>query len=159
MRNKRSNKLVKAISVAVCSSVLFMASSSLVFAGKIDPKPPVIDAKPGLTVKKVEIDDMQKFLLDAISSKKNKEIANYIAAVNTKNLVDTTNKIADALKGTWATKEGQAAVKNVLIRYILFTQKAKLGITTIISEGINDVVVPSDLYPKVKEKINTDNRW
>ncbi|HOV27428.1 MAG TPA: hypothetical protein PK566_13875 [Pseudobacteroides sp.] len=157
MRNKRSNRLVKALSVVVCSSILFMASTSLVFAaGKDAPKPPVKDDKPGQTAKKVQIDDIQKFLLDAISSKNNKEIANYIAAVNTKNLVDTTNKIAKALKGTWNTKDGQAAVKNVLIRYLLFTQKAKLGFTTIISEGINDVVVPADLYPKVKEKLNTD---
>jgi len=156
MRNKRSNRFVKFLSVVVCSSILFMASSSLVFAGKNDPKAPNKDDKTNQSAKKVEIDDIQTFLLDAISSKKNKEIANYIAAVNTKNLVATTTNISDALKGNWSSKNGQASIKNILVRYLLFTQKAKLGFTSIIREGINDVVIPADLSLKIKTKINTD---
>ncbi len=154
MRNKRSNHVVKALSVAICSTVLFMASSGIVFADKKDLKTPTND-KISYNAK-AEVDSIQKFLLDSIASKSNKEIANSIAAVTKKNLTATTENISKLLKGTWNSKNGQAEVKNVLVKYLLFTQKAQLGFTKIISEGINDVVIPSDLSLKIKAKINLD---
>jgi hypothetical protein len=155
MRNKRSNHVVKALSVAICSTVLFMASSGIVFADKKDLKTPTNADKINYNAK-AEVDSMQTFLLDSIASKSNKEIANSIAAVSVKTLTATTDNISKLLKGNWNSKKGQAEVKGILVKYLLFTQKAKLGFTKIISEGIDDVVIPSDLSLKVKSKINLD---
>ncbi|HEY9059472.1 MAG TPA: hypothetical protein VIO64_03060 [Pseudobacteroides sp.] len=146
MKNKRSSYLVKALSIVLCLTFLFMTSSTIAFAGKNDPAAP----------KKVEVDSMQTFLLDSIASKNNTEIANYISAVTKKNLTATTESIAKAIKGNWNSKNGQAEIKSILVKYLLFTTKAKLGFTAIIREGISDVVIPKDFSSKIKAKINAD---
>jgi hypothetical protein len=155
MKNKRSNHFLRALSIVLCSTFLFMASSSIVFADKNDLKKTNNDDKTSYSAK-VEVDSIQTFILDSIDSKNNKEIANYIAAVNKKNLTTTTENIASALKGSWNSKKGQADIKNILVKYLLFTTKAKLGLTTIIAEGIKDVVIPKDFSSKIKAKINAD---
>ncbi|MFZ5987185.1 MAG: hypothetical protein ACOYWZ_08710 [Bacillota bacterium] len=153
---KKSILLKKLVCFILCFCFIFVSSVNVVLAkGKdsTDYNGSSIDHHKAPLKK---IDPMQRFILDSMDSKKNKDIAKELSNCTKDNTAEIAENLSGILKGSWKSKKGMAEIKDILADYLGYTPKAQLSLTMVINEGFEGVEIPFTLSRKIKAKINYD---
>ncbi|WP_010251752.1 hypothetical protein [Acetivibrio cellulolyticus] len=152
----RKNNIIRRLACFVlCFSLVFVSSANAVLASGKDSfffgNSFKETTKPNKT-----INPMQSFILDAMDSKNNEDIAIELSNCTEDSISETSKNLSCLLDGKWKSKKDVKQLNKILITYLDYTPKAQYCLWSVIDSGFDGVEIPHTLTNKLKSKINYD---